>query len=139
MAQPGRHGAPAVVATREGRPNGPVCADVRHFQADGSARHDQAVRRGYPGETMTTQTDSQRVRATPDRWPTVVLIALGAALAMGATLGPLLIGAIEWRISANSLNQTYGADGAALLLLAPTALVAAWLAWRARPLAAPLA
>jgi hypothetical protein len=88
---------------------------------------------------MTTQTDSQRVRATPDRWPTVVLIALGAALALGATLGPLLIGAIEWRISANSLNQTYGADGAALLLLAPTALVAAWLAWRARPLAAPLA
>jgi hypothetical protein len=54
-------------------------------------------------------------------------------------LGPLALGAIEWRISANSLNQTYGADGAALVLLAPASLLAAWLAWRGRVVAAPLA
>jgi hypothetical protein len=58
---------------------------------------------------------------------------------LAAVLGPLLIGAIEWRISANSLNQTYGADGAALLLLAPTAMIAAWLGWGGHAVAAPLA
>jgi hypothetical protein len=88
---------------------------------------------------MTTRTGGQRGNAGPERWPSVVLFALGAALAVGAILGPLLVGAIEWRISTNSLNQTFGADGAALLLLAPTAVTAGWLAWRARPLAAPLA
>ena len=72
------------------------------------------------------------------RWPAVAMLALGTSLAAAAVLGPLLIGAIEWRISANSLNQTYGADGAALLLLAPTSVIAGWLAWRGRPVAAPL-
>ncbi len=73
------------------------------------------------------------------RWPSLALIALGASLALAALLGPLVTGTIEWRISANAVNQTYGADGAALILLAPTALVAAWLAWRQRAVAAPLA
>ena len=72
-------------------------------------------------------------------WPAAALLSLGVLLALAALLGPLVLGAIEWRISANSLNQTYGADGAALLLLAPTAVVAAWLAWRGGPVAAPLA
>jgi hypothetical protein len=72
-------------------------------------------------------------------WPIVALAALAAALGAAAILGPLGFGAIGWRISANSLNQTYGADGAALLLLAPTSLLAAWLTWRRRPVAAPLA
>jgi hypothetical protein len=73
------------------------------------------------------------------RWPTLALVVLGASLAIAAVLGPLLTGTIRWRISANSLNQTYGADGAALLLLAPTTAAAAWLAWRRRAVAAPLA
>jgi hypothetical protein len=72
-------------------------------------------------------------------WPSLALVALGTALAAAALLGPLALGLIEWRISANSLNQTYGADGAALVLLAPASVAAAWLAWRRRPVAAPLA
>jgi len=87
--------------------------------------------------TLTSIDQEQSL--APARWPAAVLLALGTALALGAVLGPLLIGAIEWRISANSLNQTFGADGAALLLLAPTSIVAAWLAWHRRPTAAPLA
>ena len=79
--------------------------------------------------------------ATPTRratsiWPAVALVALGLALATGATLGPLLVGAIDWRVSANSLNQTFGADGAALVLLAPACLAAAWWWRRGDPVAA---
>lgn len=71
--------------------------------------------------------------------PAVALGALAVALATAAILGPLLTGLIDWRSSANSLNQTYGADGAALVLLAPVAAAAAWLAARRHLLAAPLA
>jgi hypothetical protein len=86
-------------------------------------------------KVSTTLTESPR-RAG---WTSLALIALGVALTVAALLGPLALGLIEWRISANSLNQTYGADGAALVLLAPASLAAAWLAWRGRPVAAPLA
>jgi hypothetical protein len=71
--------------------------------------------------------------------PVITALALGGALAAAALLGPLVLGVIEWRISANSLNQTYGADGAALVLLVPAGWLAAWFAWRGRPVAAPLA
>lgn len=71
-------------------------------------------------------------------WQVPALIGLGLALAAAALLGPLGMGLIDWRISSNSLNQTFGADGAALLLLAPTCAVAAWLGWRRNPVAAPL-
>jgi hypothetical protein len=72
-------------------------------------------------------------------WPPLALTALGLALIAAAVLGPLILGIIEWRVSPNGLNQTYGADGAALVLLGPASLVAAWLWWRAHPVAAPLA
>jgi len=72
------------------------------------------------------------------RWQVPALIGLGLALAAAALLGPLGLSLIDWRISTNSLNQTLGADGAALLLLAPTCAVAAWLGWRRHPVAAPL-
>jgi hypothetical protein len=72
-------------------------------------------------------------------WVSLGLLALGVALAAAAILGPLALGLIDWRVSANSLNQTYGADGAALVLLAPASLIAAWLAWQGRPVAGPLA
>jgi len=69
----------------------------------------------------------------------IALLAIAALLAMNALLGPLGLGVIHWRVSEIGLNQTYGADGAALLLLAPTAVAAAWL-WLARArVAAPLA
>ena len=69
----------------------------------------------------------------------VALLALAGTLGAAVVLGPLALGVIEWRISANSLNQTYGADGAALVLLAPASVLAAWLCWQRRPVAAPLA
>ena len=69
----------------------------------------------------------------------IALILLAAALAANVLLGPLGLGLIAWRLSANGLNQTYGADAATLLLVVPAALVAAWLWWRGHRLAAPLA
>ncbi len=78
-------------------------------------------------------------RSWGGRAPSIAMLALAAALAAAAILGPLALGLIDWRVSANSLNQTYGADGAALVLLAPAAAVAAWLWWSGRRVAAPLA
>ena len=66
----------------------------------------------------------------------LILIAIG--LAVNVLLGPLGWGVIEWRVSANGLNQTYGADAASLFLVVPAALTAAWLWWRGQRLAAPL-
>jgi hypothetical protein len=54
-------------------------------------------------------------------------------------LGPLGLGLIEWRVSANGLNQTYGADAAILALVVPATLAAARLWWRGQRLGAPLA
>jgi hypothetical protein len=76
---------------------------------------------------------------TDPTWPPLALAALGLALIAAAVLGPLVLGVIEWRVSPNGLNQTYGADGAALFLLAPASLAAAWLWRRGHPVAAPLA
>ncbi len=66
------------------------------------------------------------------------LLALAACLAAAAVLGPLGLGAIDWRVSENLLNQTYGADGATFALLMPAALIAAWAWWRGHRFAAPL-
>ena len=69
----------------------------------------------------------------------VALLALATLLVLNVLLGPLGSGVIQWRVSVIGLNQTYGADGAALVLVVPTALAAAWL-WHLRArLAAPLA
>lgn len=68
-----------------------------------------------------------------------MLVLLAVALSANVLLGPLGIGLLEWRVSANGLNQTYGADAASLLLVVPAMLAAAWL-WRVgHRLAAPLA
>ena len=48
--------------------------------------------------------------------------APGVALTANVLLGPLGIGVLEWRVSANGLNQTYGADGASLFLVVPVTL-----------------
>jgi hypothetical protein len=69
----------------------------------------------------------------------LALAALAALSVVAVAMGPLGAGWIVWRVSANALNQTYGADAAQLLMVAPVALVAAWL-WRQRHrAAAPLA
>src|SRR5262245_2968905 len=68
----------------------------------------------------------------------IMLILLAAGLAVNVILGPLGLGVIEWRVSVNGLNQTYGADAASFLLVMPAALAAARLWWRGHRLAAPL-
>lgn len=69
----------------------------------------------------------------------IMLLLLAATLAANALLGPLGLGLIEWRVSENGLNQTYGADAAILALVVPATLAAAWLWWRGHRLGAPLA
>jgi hypothetical protein len=69
----------------------------------------------------------------------LLLLSLAVLLALTVGLGPLGLGVIEWRISPIGLNQTLGADGAALVLVVPAALTAAWLWHRRHRLAAPLA
>jgi hypothetical protein len=67
------------------------------------------------------------------------LVALALLLVTNVLLGPLALGVIRWRVSAIGLNQTYGADAAALVLVVPTALASAWLWHRSARLAPPLA
>ena len=67
------------------------------------------------------------------------LLLLAVVLGANVLLGPLGLGIIHWRVSALGLNQTYGADGASLVLVVPGALAAAWLWRKAHRLAAPLA
>jgi hypothetical protein len=69
----------------------------------------------------------------------LALLLLASALAATVLLGPLGFGVLQWRVSAIGINQTYGADGASLLVAVPVALAASWL-WRRRSrLAPPLA
>lgn len=70
---------------------------------------------------------------------TWALVATAVLSLAAAGMGPLGLGWIEWRVSANALNQTYGADAAQAALVAPAALAGAWLWWRRRRLAAPIA
>ena len=69
----------------------------------------------------------------------LTLASLAVGLTVAVVLGPLGLGLIEWRVSANALNQTLGADAGMILLVVPMAVLAAWLWWGGRRLAAPLA
>jgi hypothetical protein len=69
----------------------------------------------------------------------LALVALAVGLTANVLLGPLGLGLLQWRVSSNALNQTYGADAVSLLLVVPVALAAAWLWSRGHRLAAPLA
>jgi len=69
----------------------------------------------------------------------IALLAIAALLAINVLFGPLGLGIIQWRVSPIGLNQTYGADGAALVLLVPSAVAAAWLWHRRARVAPPLA
>jgi hypothetical protein len=89
---------------------------------------------------MSTQTIPARSAPTagaatrPARWTGAGLLALAAALAAIAVLGPLVTGAIEWRISDLVRNQLLGLDAVSLVLVAPLAAAAGVLAWRGSPL-----
>ena len=64
---------------------------------------------------------------------------LGGLIVLYAVLGPLVLDAIHFRTSASGLNQIRGGDLAALVVVAPSCLAIAWLAWRGHPAAPVLA
>lgn len=66
-------------------------------------------------------------------WLAAGLVALAAGVAAISVLGPLLLGALEYRTSEAVESQVLGGDAAALVVVAPVALVAAWLVWRRHP------
>jgi hypothetical protein len=78
-------------------------------------------------------------RAIRPGWMPSMLVLLAVGLTANVLLGPLGVGLLKWRVSPNGLNQTYGADGASLLLVVPAALVAARLWSVGHRLASPLA
>ncbi len=67
----------------------------------------------------------------------LALFCLAASLAATVVLGPLGLGLLQWRVSASSLNQLYGAGVVELLLVVPAALIAGWL-WRRQHRLAPV-
>jgi hypothetical protein len=67
----------------------------------------------------------------------ITLVALACGVAVSAVLGPLVLGALQYRTSPTTLNQLTGSDAAGLLVVAPLALVAGVLTLRRSP-AGPL-
>lgn len=81
-----------------------------------------------------------RPAATRERRPPLLAAAvagLGAAIAVTSLLGPLVLGLMRYRTSPTTLNQLLGSDAAALVVVAPLAVVAAVLVTR-RPAAGAL-
>jgi succinate dehydrogenase/fumarate reductase cytochrome b subunit len=96
-----------------------------------------------------TQTDNPPVAAaapgTDGAWShrrrllVVVLTTLSAGLVSAALLGPLVFGVMQYRTSPTMLNQLLGSDAAALFVVAPLCLVAAYLVARGNDAGPPLA
>src|SRR3954447_20148585 len=61
------------------------------------------------------------------------LLALAGCLVALSVLGPLITGAIQWRIRPTILSQLYGLDAVSLIVVAPLAAVAGVSALRGRP------
>lgn len=87
----------------------------------------------------TARTDTAELTTPGCRMLTLVLIALGLGLASASLLGPMGFGVMEYRTSPTTLNQLLGSDTAALFVVAPLCLVAAYLTARGRPAGPPLA
>ena len=72
---------------------------------------------------------SDTIRRTPEeirvgeavgtRWVGVALILLGAAIAVCAALGPLVLDVIEYRVSPSAVRQIVGVDAVGLVAVAP--------------------
>ena len=67
------------------------------------------VARGHPRDARAMDTTTP----APMRWLGALLLTLAALLALVSVLGPLVLGAIDWRISDTVLNQLYGLDAVA--------------------------
>jgi len=68
-----------------------------------------------------------------------LLVGLSAGLVSSPLLGPLVLGLMQYRTSPTTLNQLLGSDVAAMFVIAPLCLVAAWLVRRRSPAGPPLA
>jgi hypothetical protein len=77
-------------------------------------------------------------RPSRSRWLGICLFGLAAALAAVSILGPLLTGAIEWRIRPLIRDQLYGLDALSLCVVTPISVLAGVLAVRQQALAALL-
>jgi hypothetical protein len=71
----------------------------------------------------------------PERATGIASIALGVGIATNAVLGPLLLGVIRLRESANMETQLLGGELTSLFLAAPIAIVAGVMWWRGSRLA----
>ena len=68
----------------------------------------------------------------------LALVALAVGLIANVLLGPLGLGLLQWRVSSNALNQTYGADAVSLVLVAPAGVRSSKAVDASHRLAAPL-
>lgn len=66
-------------------------------------------------------------------WEGFGLIVLGLGAALVAVLGPLVTGIIRYHASPGAIDQVAGGDAAALVMVAPVAIVAGILVLRHRP------
>jgi hypothetical protein len=82
--------------------------------------------------------DTAAARSTSGRRLAVVLGVLAGLLAAAALLGPLVLDVVTYRTSPTTLNQLLGSDAAVLAVVTPLTLLAAVLAARRSPVAAPL-
>lgn len=73
------------------------------------------------------------------KWLAPALLVLGVGTAAVAVLGPLWLDVLVHRTSDTTVQQLVGADLAGLVVVAPFAIVTAWLAWRRHPAAPVLA
>jgi hypothetical protein len=71
------------------------------------------------------QTYDQKAR---DRLLGVGLVLLGAAVAVVAVMGPLVLDVLRYRTSATSMNQIIGGDAAVLMVVAPVSIAVGVLA-----------
>ena len=83
------------------------------------------------------RTGSEKGSRRSGRFLAPVLLALGMGMATASLVGPVGWGLMQYRTSPTTLNQLLGADTAALVLVAPLAVVAAVLVRRGHP-AGPL-
>jgi hypothetical protein len=86
-----------------------------------------------------TDTTTQRQRRhvphaelIPHRGLALATLLLGLGVAANSLLGPLILGAIEYRFSTSLINQGIGLDAVALCAVFPVAILACILMWRAR-------